>query len=84
LIHICCAHCAAYTIEHWKQQGHEVGGFWYNPNIHPYMEHQSRLESVKKLAEEKKTAADNRGRVRHAGILAAGGGALSRTLRGLL
>jgi hypothetical protein len=29
-----------------------VGGFWYNPNIHPYMEHQQRLESVKKLAQE--------------------------------
>jgi hypothetical protein len=52
LIHICCAHCAAYTAEHWKAQGCEVTGFWYNPNIHPYMEHQSRLEAVKKLAEE--------------------------------
>jgi predicted adenine nucleotide alpha hydrolase (AANH) superfamily ATPase len=52
LIHICCAHCAAYTAEYWRQQGHDVAGFWYNPNIHPYMEHQSRLEAVKKLAEE--------------------------------
>jgi epoxyqueuosine reductase len=52
LIHICCAHCAAYTAEYWKQHGHEVSGFWYNPNIHPFMEHQSRLEAVKKLAEE--------------------------------
>jgi epoxyqueuosine reductase len=51
LIHICCAHCAAYTAEFWKRQGHEVTGFWYNPNIHPYMEHQNRLEAVKKLAE---------------------------------
>jgi len=52
LIHICCAHCAAYTAEYWKQQGHNVTGFWYNPNIHPYLEHQSRLEAVKKLADE--------------------------------
>ena len=50
LIHICCAHCAAYTAEHWKKLGHETAGFWYNPNIHPYMEHQNRLEAVKKLA----------------------------------
>lgn len=53
LIHICCAHCAAYTTEHFRKQGHEVAGYWYNPNIHPYMEHQSRLEAVKKLAQEK-------------------------------
>ncbi len=54
LIHICCAHCAAYTAEYWQQQGHEIAGYWYNPNIHPYMEHQNRLEAVKKLAEETK------------------------------
>jgi predicted adenine nucleotide alpha hydrolase (AANH) superfamily ATPase len=52
LIHVCCAHCAAYTIEYWRQQGYEVGGFWYNPNIHPYTEHRQRLESMKLLAEK--------------------------------
>jgi predicted adenine nucleotide alpha hydrolase (AANH) superfamily ATPase len=53
LIHICCAHCAAYTMEYWRGEGYEVGGFWYNPNIHPLMEHQQRLEAVKALAQEK-------------------------------
>ena len=52
LIHTCCAHCAAYTAEYWRQQGYEAAGFWYNPNIHPYTEHQNRLESMKKLAGE--------------------------------
>jgi predicted adenine nucleotide alpha hydrolase (AANH) superfamily ATPase len=52
LIHVCCAHCAAYTVEYWRQQGCEVSGFWYNPNIHPYTEHQQRLESMKLLAEK--------------------------------
>jgi predicted adenine nucleotide alpha hydrolase (AANH) superfamily ATPase len=52
LIHVCCAHCAAYTVEYWRQQGYETAGFWYNPNIHPHMEYQSRLESVKSLAEK--------------------------------
>jgi predicted adenine nucleotide alpha hydrolase (AANH) superfamily ATPase len=52
LIHICCAHCAAYTVEYWRGEGYEVGGFWYNPNIHPFAEHQQRLESVKALAKE--------------------------------
>jgi epoxyqueuosine reductase len=52
LIHLCCAHCAAYTIEHWRKEGHEAGGFFYNPNIHPFTEHNSRLESIKKLAQQ--------------------------------
>ena len=52
LIHTCCAHCAAYTAEYWRRQGHEVAGFWYNPNIHPYTEHRNRLEATRKLAEE--------------------------------
>ena len=53
LLHVCCAHCAAYTIEYWRQQKYDVTGFWYNPNIHPYTEHQNRLEAVKALSEEK-------------------------------
>jgi predicted adenine nucleotide alpha hydrolase (AANH) superfamily ATPase len=52
LIHVCCAHCAAYTAEYWRGQNYEVGGFWYNPNIHPYTEHQNRLEAMQQLAEK--------------------------------
>ena len=52
LIHCCCAHCAAYTVDYWRQQGYEVSALWYNPNIHPYMEHQHRLEGMKSLAQE--------------------------------
>ena len=52
LVHVCCVHCAAYTVEHWRHQGYEVGGFWYNPNIHPFSEHQSRLESMKAYADK--------------------------------
>jgi predicted adenine nucleotide alpha hydrolase (AANH) superfamily ATPase len=52
LVHCCCAHCAAYTIDYWRQQGYQVSAFWYNPNIHPYMEHQHRLEAMKSLAQE--------------------------------
>lgn len=52
LIHICCAHCAAYTVEHWRKEGYEAGGFWYNPNIHPFTEHNSRMTAVKSLAEK--------------------------------
>jgi predicted adenine nucleotide alpha hydrolase (AANH) superfamily ATPase len=50
LIHSCCAHCAAYTVEYWREQGYEVSALWYNPNIHPYTEHQHRLEAMQSLA----------------------------------
>ena len=52
LIHVCCAHCAAYPVEHWRQQGYAVSALWYNPNIHPYQEHQHRLTSMEALARE--------------------------------
>jgi predicted adenine nucleotide alpha hydrolase (AANH) superfamily ATPase len=51
LIHSCCAHCAAYTVDYWRGQGYEVSSFWYNPNIHPYTEHQHRLEAMQSLAQ---------------------------------
>ncbi len=52
LVHCCCAHCTAYTVEHWRRQGYELSALWYNPNIHPYIEHQNRLEAMQYLAKE--------------------------------
>ncbi len=52
LIHSCCAHCAAYTVNYWREQGYQTSAFWYNPNIHPYPEHQQRLEAIKSLAQK--------------------------------
>jgi predicted adenine nucleotide alpha hydrolase (AANH) superfamily ATPase len=50
LIHSCCAHCAAYTVNYWREQGYDASAFWYNPNIHPYTEHRHRLEAMQSLA----------------------------------
>jgi predicted adenine nucleotide alpha hydrolase (AANH) superfamily ATPase len=50
LIHCCCAHCTAYTVKYWQAQGYDTIAFWHNPNIHPYMEHQNRLEAMQTLA----------------------------------
>jgi predicted adenine nucleotide alpha hydrolase (AANH) superfamily ATPase len=50
LVHSCCAHCAAYTVSYWREQGYDVSALWYNPNIHPYTEHQHRLEAMQSLA----------------------------------
>jgi predicted adenine nucleotide alpha hydrolase (AANH) superfamily ATPase len=50
LVHACCAHCTAYTIEHWRKEGYDVTALWYNPNIHPFTEHNMRLEAMKNLS----------------------------------
>lgn len=50
LLHICCANCAIYPVEHLKGPENEVVGFFFNPNIHPYQEYQKRLEALKHYA----------------------------------
>ena len=52
LVHSCCVHCTAHTVDHWRGQGYEVVALWYNPNIHPYMEHQHRLKAMQSLVQE--------------------------------
>jgi len=52
LVHCCCAHCAAYTIEYWRGQAGAASGVWYNPNIHPFTEHEHRRTAVQALAEK--------------------------------
>ncbi len=49
LLHSCCAPCATYTVKYLREQGFEVTALWYNPNIHPYLEHQRRFESMRML-----------------------------------
>jgi predicted adenine nucleotide alpha hydrolase (AANH) superfamily ATPase len=51
LLHTCCGPCATYTINRLREQGYAVSGFWYNPNIHPFAEHQRRLASMEAYAE---------------------------------
>lgn len=46
LLHICCGPCAIFPIQALRQEGYDVEGFFYNPNIHPYSEYQKRLEAV--------------------------------------
>jgi len=54
LLHTCCAPCATYCVKHWQQEGLEVTSFWYNPNIHPFTEHQRRLQTLQSLAQTTK------------------------------
>lgn len=60
LVHHCCAPCsygvllqdAVGVIE--RLTGFEIEGFWYNPNIHPFDEHQNRFNSLKRFLEARK------------------------------
>jgi epoxyqueuosine reductase len=47
LLHICCAPCALYPFYRLKEEGMEPTGYFYNPNIHPYLEYKRRLETVR-------------------------------------
>ena len=46
LAHICCGPCAIYPVETLRQDGHEVHGLYFNPNIHPYQEYVRRWETL--------------------------------------
>ncbi len=48
LVHICCAPCFAYPHKKLTEDGHEVTGFFYNPNIHPYTENKARLHALQR------------------------------------
>jgi predicted adenine nucleotide alpha hydrolase (AANH) superfamily ATPase len=50
LLHICCGPCAVYPLEVMKGEGLKVKGYFYNPNIHPYLEFKKRIEAVEKLS----------------------------------
>ena len=50
LLHICCGPCATATVPHWREQDHEVVGFFHNPNIHPLLEFRRRLTGSRDLA----------------------------------
>ncbi len=50
LLHICCAPCSIYTLKQLRDEGTEVSGYFYNPNIQPYTELQKRLKTLENYA----------------------------------
>ena len=50
LMHVCCAPCSVYCIEELRNEGIEPTLYWYNPNIHPYMEYKARRDCLKEYA----------------------------------
>ena len=50
LFHICCANCAIFPIRVLRERNHAITGYFYNNNIHPYLEFKKRLDTVKEYA----------------------------------
>ncbi len=53
LVHICCAPCFVAVYQHLKEK-HQIHGFWFNHNIHPYQEYKKRLDTFKEFADSEK------------------------------
>ena len=46
LMHTCCAPCSVYCIDSLRNEGIEPSCYWYNPNIHPYIEYKTRRDYI--------------------------------------
>ncbi len=54
VLHICCGVCAAGAADVLLNEGHQVTGYFYNPNIHPAQEYRLRLEAAQRTADRLK------------------------------
>ena len=52
LLHICCAPCSVACVKTLREEGVEPSGFWYNPNIHPYLEYKARRDTLRQYARD--------------------------------
>lgn len=50
LMHTCCAPCSVYCIDTLRAEGIEPDLFWYNPNIHPFIEYKARRDCLRDYA----------------------------------
>jgi len=46
LLHACCGPCSIYCVEKLREEKMDVDIYWFNPNIHPYMEYKTRKETL--------------------------------------
>ena len=52
LLHICCAPCSIYPVRVLRRDNHDIMGFFYNSNIHPYTEYMKRQEALSQYARQ--------------------------------
>ena len=46
LLHTCCAPCSVYCIQSLNQEGIQPVLYWFNPNIHPFIEYKARRDCL--------------------------------------
>lgn len=46
LLHICCAPCTVFPLGWLRQEGREICGYFYNPNVHPCSEYIRRRDTL--------------------------------------
>jgi len=51
LLHTCCAPCTIYPVKRLRENNHDVMGFFYKSNIHPYTECLKRLHTLEQYAD---------------------------------
>ncbi len=52
LLHTCCGPCALFPLQQLRAAGHQVTGFFYNHNIHPYQEYVRRRDTAVQMADQ--------------------------------
>jgi predicted adenine nucleotide alpha hydrolase (AANH) superfamily ATPase len=51
LLHICCAPCSIYPVRILREADHDIMGYFYGSNIHPYSEYLRRRQTLIEYAE---------------------------------
>ena len=54
LFHCCCGPCSIASVEALIAEGKTPTLFWYNPNIHPLTEYNSRRDALSRFSSDKK------------------------------
>jgi epoxyqueuosine reductase len=52
LLHMCCAPCSIYPVRVLRLEHHDIMGFFYNNNIHPYKEYMKRKEALSEYSQQ--------------------------------
>ncbi|MEW6522569.1 MAG: epoxyqueuosine reductase QueH [Bacillota bacterium] len=50
LLHACCGPCTAFPLAQLRNEAHDVTGFFFNPNIHPWREYWRRARTMEQYA----------------------------------
>lgn len=58
LLHVCCGPCTVYPLKKLREEGHQVEGLFFNPNIHPFKEFKRRIAALREFSEQEKFTVD--------------------------